>query len=70
VKEGQSSEMLGFRIPKSLKERIDKETGDDKDFRNTSEFVIYAIRFYLEYLKNQRIEEAKSKYVSTKDDGV
>ncbi|MCL2607472.1 MAG: hypothetical protein FWD92_02795 [Methanomassiliicoccaceae archaeon] len=61
MKEKQESELIGVRVPRNIKERIDKETGNDKDFRTPSEFVLQAIRFYLDYLTNQRIEFVKAE---------
>ena len=59
VKEGQNSELVQTRVPRSIKDKIDEEVGDGKDYRNTSEFVLLAIRWYLDYLENQRLSKYK-----------
>ena len=70
MKEGITSEQLLLRVPKSIKAKIEREVGDDKDYRTVSEFVLQSIRFYLDYISNKRIKEAETRTVVTRGDDI
>lgn len=52
---------ISFRIPEGLKREIDKEMEISGRNNNISEFIKDAIKFYIDYRINQRIESAKVK---------
>jgi len=60
---GQTSEPVTFRIAGGLLDEMDSEINVYKKQTSRSEFINDAIKFYLNYLKNQRIEDRREKSV-------
>ena len=58
-----TSKSVHCRMPKGTYDRIEKEIEVYGEYRSAAEFVLDAVKFYLDYLVRMRIEDSKVKTV-------
>ena len=42
-----------FRLPEGLRKKVEEEITSSYEFSNTSDFILAAIRFYLDYRQSK-----------------
>ena len=62
---GQKSVQLGFKVNERLKDRIDRER--EMQGGTLAEFLNEAVKFYIDYLENKRLEEWKMSKEMSED---